>query len=236
MSCGPLSPIDAVLGTLKVVERTTIPTTSLWPSAGSKISSPPVKTRVQLFATFASRAQMRMLAAGVSQYSRDGIIESESEMEERQRLFWEDIEEDFIARYCKPACFPALTCSAQNHSSPVKRFHPSQKYQVRTRVKGIAYVDLLLTLIPKHPSNETPYFFDAPHACARLQEDAARRQASLKSRSTALYQDWTFQPTLSPASQRVVGESAWAGACAAGKVGHKCVRSRMETRGVFCPE
>lgn len=51
--------------------------------------------------------------------------------------------------------------------------------------------------------------------CARLQEDAARRQASLKSRSSALYQDWTFQPTLSPASQRVVGDSTWAGACPA---------------------
>eukprot|EP00752_Nemacystus_decipiens_P009653 g8624.t1 len=86
--------------------------------------------------------QMRMMALGVRQYSRDGVLESESEMEERQRLFWEDIEDDFIAR---------------------------------------------------------------------LQEDAARRQVSLKSRSAALYQDWTFQPTLTPASQRVVGESAWAG-------------------------
>lgn len=44
---------------------------------------------------------MRMLALGGSQYmhSRDGALESESEMEERQRLFWEDIEEDFVARY-----------------------------------------------------------------------------------------------------------------------------------------
>ncbi|CAB1100265.1 unnamed protein product [Ectocarpus sp. CCAP 1310/34] len=45
----------------------------------------------------------------------------------------------------------------------------------------------------------------------RLQHDAARRQASLESRSAALYQDWTFRPTLSAASERVVDESAWAG-------------------------
>ena len=42
---------------------------------------------------------MRMLALGGSQYSRNGALESESEVEERQRLFWEDIEEDFVARY-----------------------------------------------------------------------------------------------------------------------------------------
>lgn len=69
----------------------------------------------------------------------------------------------------------------------------------------------------------------APHIHlfhVRLQEDAARRQASLKSRSAAQYQDWTFQPTLSPASQRVVGESPWAGASAAKKSwSHKCVES-----------
>lgn len=47
---------------------------------------------------------------------------------------------------------------------------------------------------------------------ARLREDAARRQAALESRSATMHQDWTFQPTLSAASERVVGDSAWAGA------------------------
>lgn len=56
--------------------------------------------RLTVLAWTVSRAQMmRMLAPGRRQYSRKGALESESEMEERQRLFWEDIEEDFVARY-----------------------------------------------------------------------------------------------------------------------------------------
>lgn len=51
----------------------------------------------------------------------------------------------------------------------------------------------------------------SPAFDARLREDATRRQAALESRSAMLNQDWTFQPTLSAASERVVGDSAWAG-------------------------
>lgn len=51
----------------------------------------------------------------------------------------------------------------------------------------------------------------------RLQEDAARRQASLESQSAAVYQDLTFRPTLSAASERFVGDSAWAGAITVSK-------------------
>ena len=41
---------------------------------------------------------MRILALGGSNFSRHAAIESESEIDERERLFWEDIEEDFILR------------------------------------------------------------------------------------------------------------------------------------------
>ncbi|CAM9254846.1 unnamed protein product, partial [Hapterophycus canaliculatus] len=91
-------------------------------------------------ATYRNERQTKALALGSS--NRYGDAEADSEAEEQEHLFWEDIEDDFVSR---------------------------------------------------------------------LQEDAARRQASLASRSAALYQDWTFQPTLSAASERVVGDSAWAG-------------------------
>lgn len=42
---------------------------------------------------------MRALALGGRHFARDGAMESESEIEERERLFWEDIEDDFIYRY-----------------------------------------------------------------------------------------------------------------------------------------
>lgn len=65
----------------------------------------------------------------------------------------------------------------------------------------------------------------------RLQEDAARRQESIEAKTAALHQDWTFQPTLSTASARVVGDSSWAGALIHGGCGGLFLGSNVRARG-----
>jgi len=44
---------------------------------------------------------MRTLALKGRRFAREDAMESESEVEERERLFWEDIEDDFISRHAR---------------------------------------------------------------------------------------------------------------------------------------
>lgn len=74
----------------------------------------------------AACAQMRILALGGSRFPRDAAIESEREMDERQRLFWEDIEEDFISRLTRiisssnPKCFSVSNALSKTQESTAK--------------------------------------------------------------------------------------------------------------------